>query len=334
MCLLFYYHFTTSTDISTEFGKSLRQTDNVVKEMASTTIDIYAEPAQAEQSDSLVKAKEYSSHAVGCLKDPIKTLDRDNSTLRSPTIADDINLSELAAFIQRLQGHIANPDKKQPLEKDETPLPEYSTAIVDTVEGISRLVDTIILHHPSCSDNLLFIDSEGVNLGRDGTISLLQIYIPEVATVYLIDIFILGGVAFTITGADSSSHNLKTTLESRGLWKVIWDCRADSDALLAIHDVRLQAEGIVDVQLFEWATQKTLRTAVKSLEFAVQRRINLQPRDREMWLAAKQTGKKIMNDGLGGLEKGRNREKDANQDTETSPSKINSCAGEGDDGKA
>jgi hypothetical protein len=49
------------------------------------------------------------------------------------------------------------------------------------------LIEASNLDHP-----FLFLDLEGVSLGRQGTISILQVLVPPSRTVYLLDVHVLG----------------------------------------------------------------------------------------------------------------------------------------------
>lgn len=66
-------------------------------------------------------------------------------------------------------------------------------------------------------------------IGRDGTISILQIFVQPLNEVYLLNINTLWAAAFT---AGSKKHvSLKAILENDKISKVFFDVRNDSDAL-------------------------------------------------------------------------------------------------------
>ncbi len=84
------------------------------------------------------------------------------------------------------------------------------------------------------------VDCEGVNLSRDGPLTLLQIGTPK--AVYLFDISTLKkqyGDAFVTP--------LRTVLESRTIVKVMHDCRRDGEALYYQCNINLRA--VRDTQL-------------------------------------------------------------------------------------
>ena len=75
----------------------------------------------------------------------------------------------------------------------------------------------------------LYIDLEGNNLSRHGTLSLVTILIEPREKVYLIDVTKLGRDAFDTVGLDGRS--VRNILEARDIIKVFFDIRNDSDAL-------------------------------------------------------------------------------------------------------
>ncbi|KAK6339254.1 hypothetical protein TWF718_008676 [Orbilia javanica] len=128
--------------------------------------------------------------------------------------------------------------------------PPEST-FVDTVEGISTLLSSVPrgpVPGPS-----IFIDLEGVNLCRDGSISILQLFISTIPHIYIIDIHTLGNLAFTTPSATDESVTLKSILEDPGVPVVFYDIRSDNDALY--HHFNIQISNVVDLQLYELATR-------------------------------------------------------------------------------
>ena len=157
---------------------------------------------------------------------------------------------------------------------DKLPTPEVIVA--DSASAVVELIDTIIHAWESATPPtpIIFLDCEGVDLGRHGSLTIMQLYIPSAAKVYLLDVQTLEETAFTTIGAKQAT-DLKDVLESRDLVKVMWDCRADSDALYEHYGVRLA--GVVDAQLVENATAKKSRNykTLFALDSSVSRRLNL-----------------------------------------------------------
>ena len=90
----------------------------------------------------------------------------------------------------------------------------YPIELVDTLDLLDLCLDDI-------ASPLVFklaIDLEGIDLSRNGTVTLLQIFSNISTTVWVIDIFLLGEEAFShITPRGKS---LKAVLENRQTMKV------------------------------------------------------------------------------------------------------------------
>lgn len=135
---------------------------------------------------------------------------------------------------------------------------DAKTCIVNTAKQIGDLVDRMILHHapPAPSKPSMYIDLEGVNLCRDGSLSIFTLLIDTgtpTMNVYLIDVHSLGSQAFNTAGIKRKT--LKNILQDETISKVFFDVRNDSDALFSHFGVALK--GVEDIQLMESATRKT-----------------------------------------------------------------------------
>lgn len=90
------------------------------------------------------------------------------------------------------------------------------------------------------SDTLtIALDLEGRSLGRMGSICIITL--ATYSTVYIIDVVMLGAEALY------AGSPLKRVLESRDIMKLMFDCRADCDALFFLYGVRLQ--NVCDLQI-------------------------------------------------------------------------------------
>ncbi|KAF1973091.1 hypothetical protein BU23DRAFT_465984, partial [Bimuria novae-zelandiae CBS 107.79] len=124
---------------------------------------------------------------------------------------------------------------------------------------ISDLVDWLVVRHapPIPHAPTMYIDIEGLNLCREGSISILTLLIDTgtpTRRVCLVDVHALGAQAFNTAGAKKKT--LKDILQDVNIPKVFFfDVRNDSDALFAHFGVAL--EGVEDIQLMESATRKT-----------------------------------------------------------------------------
>ncbi|KAL5335731.1 ribonuclease H-like domain-containing protein [Aspergillus crustosus] len=144
----------------------------------------------------------------------------------------------------------------------------------------------------------LYIDLEGVNLSRHGTISILQIYVSPLDKTYLVDVHTLKEEAFSTKSASASETALKDILESSSIPKVIFDVRHDSDALYAHFQIHLA--GIQDLQLMELATRTFSRNRVNGLARCIQDDANMTWSERLKWRKTKERGVKLFAPEKGG----------------------------------
>ena len=126
--------------------------------------------------------------------------------------------------------------------------------------GNAQLVDDLttakqVISSLKCQDALA-VDCEGVELGRGGKITLIQIG-AKGDTVYLFDVLELGKDLFSV--------GLKDVLESRNIYKYMYDCRFDSDSLY--HEFNVTLTNVLDMQIFEFMVRpiadKPFRAAIK-----------------------------------------------------------------------
>lgn len=177
---------------------------------------------------------------------------------------------------------------------------DIPTTLVDSPDAVSKLVDQ--LPQLPTDPPSIYIDLEGVNLSRDGSISILTLMVHPSDSqkhVYLINIHALNSLAFNSRGQNGLT--LKDILESPTIPKVFFDVRNDSDALYAHFQISL--EGIEDVQLMEIGSRHcTLsRKYLKGLATCIQYHapIPLYPAVHH-WILAKQKGDRLFNPSLGG----------------------------------
>jgi len=93
----------------------------------------------------------------------------------------------------------------------------HHTILVDTWEGVNEACNRIREH------SIIAFDMEGVKLGRDGLVTLLQIAINK-RTVFCFDVLVLGGQLFAYA-------HLGSILSSCNIIKLCFDCRVDGDVL-------------------------------------------------------------------------------------------------------
>jgi exonuclease 3'-5' domain-containing protein 1 len=166
--------------------------------------------------------------------------------------------------------------------------------LVDTVEAISTVVDKLI-DQPTTPPSLYF-DLEGVNLSRQGSISIIQIHVAPQNKSYLIDIHTLGSKAFDTTS--KLGHTLKSVLQSPSIPKVFFDVRNDSDALFSHFQVSLA--GIVDLQVMEFATRTFQKRFVNGLSKCIDRDLDLSYSQKVECQRVKEKGVKLFAPEKGG----------------------------------
>ena len=178
---------------------------------------------------------------------------------------------------------------------------DIKTDIINTTKQIGDLVDWLVFYHPPPvpTSPIMYIDLEGVDLCREGTISILTLLInTETPTrrVCLIDVHVLGAQAFNTTGVEKKT--LKDILQDESIPKVFFDVRNDSDALFAHFGVQLR--GVEDVQVMESATRRTTtsRRLLSGLAKCVEN--NMPMSERGEWKLAKGKGERLFKPEYGG----------------------------------
>lgn len=166
--------------------------------------------------------------------------------------------------------------------------------LIDTSEAVAHLVDSLLdlpINPPS-----LYIDIEGVNLSRLGSVSILQIFVLPRGKTYLVDVHVLKGGAFTTAGA--TRQTLKDILESVTIPKVFFDVRNDSDALFSHFGIKLEC--LQDIQLMKLATRTYSRRYVNGLARCIERDLTMTAYERRQWLEGKDKGRRLFTPELGG----------------------------------
>ncbi|KAK4064263.1 uncharacterized protein Triagg1_9059 [Trichoderma aggressivum f. europaeum] len=166
-----------------------------------------------------------------------------------------------------------------------TPDGPAATQWIDNVPALSKLVDGLTglpVRPPS-----IYVDLEGQNLSRYGTISLLLIHVRLANTTYLIDVQSLGNKCFSTAG--ETGWTLKAILESTYIPKVFFDVRSDSDALFAIFDITLN--DVIDLQLMEFAVcPRQGKIWVQGFKSCVHDQAELSRNEKPRWSETKKQG--------------------------------------------
>ncbi|KAI7085376.1 hypothetical protein KC356_g5917 [Hortaea werneckii] len=195
---------------------------------------------------------------------------------------------EASTIREELAGlYLSMPPRQDDLETSKV-------TIVDTKDLVVSMLGALVL--PKGLSNSVFVDMEGVNLSRHGSISLMQIYLPGSKDIFIVDIHALGAQAFVITGPQG--NNLKNVLEGSEIQKYFFDVRNDADALYALFDIRLAH--VVDVQLLELASRTGLKHVLRGLAACVEQEQVLTDGAASRWKKTKEEGTKLFNPKLGG----------------------------------
>ena len=177
--------------------------------------------------------------------------------------------------------------------------------IINTTEQIGDLVDWLVLRHapPVPHSPTMYMDLEGVNLCREGSLSILTLMLDtEIPTrrVCLLDVHLPGAQVFNTAGVKQKT--LKDIFEDDGIPKVFFDVRNDSDALFAHFGVALQ--GVEDVQLMESATRRTTgaRKFLSGLAKCVEKTVVVSRHGMDLasWKVAKEKGGRLFKPEHGG----------------------------------
>ena len=162
------------------------------------------------------------------------------------------------------------------------PIP-MASIIVDTADQVLKLIECI---ESTIQKPLIFIDLEGVDLSRHGSIGIMQILVLPSPVVHLVDIFTLQQQAFDTSVSDKAS--LRTILESKDYPKVFFDVRNDSDALYSHFQISLQ--GVIDLQLLEYASRPRRGRFLKGLAKCVSEDGGLDFASSQEWQSIKNAG--------------------------------------------
>ncbi len=169
-----------------------------------------------------------------------------------------------------------------------------ASSIVDSPATIASMLDTLAALPTSPPS--LYLDLEGTNLSRHGSISIIELFVSTQNHVYLIDVHVLGEAAFSTQSSDGQT--LKVVLESPDIPKVFFDVRNDSDALYSHFDISLA--GIQDIQLLENAARPHNRRCVNGLAKCIERNATMTFSQRSDWQKAKAQGRKLFAPERGG----------------------------------
>jgi exonuclease 3'-5' domain-containing protein 1 len=158
------------------------------------------------------------------------------------------------------------------------------STLIGTVSELRKFLSVL------SNSSALYLDIEGWNLSRHGTVSIITILAHPSNQARLIDVSALGDLAFSTASEDGTT--LQSILEDRSFCKYIWDVRNDANALWFHYGVSLG--GITDLQLLENASRSDDKTHVRGLDKCVQNDLKLGSMKTSRWVRTKQDIKKLM----------------------------------------
>ncbi|KAM0499074.1 hypothetical protein ACHAP8_005778 [Fusarium lateritium] len=166
--------------------------------------------------------------------------------------------------------------------------PAMSPTLISSIPDLLSFISSI------SQSSTLYLDLEGNNLSRNGTLTIITVLIHPTRVIGLIDVQTIGNLAFTTPSANRKT--LKAILEDPQTPKRLWDVRNDADALWAHHQVRLA--GVTDIQLLENAPRAGGRTYVRGLDTCVEKDLWLKAMEVHRWTKTKREVKALMHSDI------------------------------------
>ena len=160
--------------------------------------------------------------------------------------------------------------------------------LVDTASALQAFLDGVA--DDAGKSPSLYVDLEGNNLSRHGTLSLVTIFVEPEKKVYLIDVTTLQQDAFDTAG--SNGRTLRAVLESDRVTKVFFDIRNDSDALFSLYGVKV--DGVEDLQLIELASRTVNRKHVNGLAKCIGKDSTIGYAEKQVWQKVKDKGRLLV----------------------------------------
>ncbi|KAF9558293.1 hypothetical protein CPC08DRAFT_709743 [Agrocybe pediades] len=135
--------------------------------------------------------------------------------------------------------------------------PTATPVLVDTIP----LLESCIKDVTDPKNTKLAVDLEGVDLSRNGRVSIIQLFAKNSDTIWLVDVTVLGRLAFEHKAASTNGCSLKDVLQSKNIVKILYDVRNDADALYNLYQVDMK--NTYDLQLLEVAARRAQKLRVK-----------------------------------------------------------------------
>ncbi|CAE6434270.1 unnamed protein product [Rhizoctonia solani] len=185
-------------------------------------------------------------------------------------------------------------------------LPMPAIDFIDSPETLSDALDSL------CTLNLavpsLFIGMHGIRVSRNGRLCILDIYVPALEAIFMIDITVLDHLAFSTSSlppkvGSRRGLTLKAIFESPEIPKVFYDefistVRSASDNLFNAFDISLQ--GVVDLQIYELAVRVGSKRFLNPLALSIMNDIRPSESAQQQWSDWITSGQKFISPELGG----------------------------------
>jgi hypothetical protein len=178
-----------------------------------------------------------------------------------------------------------------PCTKDEFVFNNERQTLVDTFDKLRTFLVQLAELPPSTLESpQVALDAEGVNLGRSGSLDLVQIYLPSLKHTFVLDILVLGG-RFAFDYEHENGWSVRRLLESEIL-KIMWDPRQDQDPFWAHFGIKLGC--IMCLQLIELVVRDRGRDRVMRMRLS-----DCIDLEGEAWMKSEEVDKWVRANGDG-----------------------------------
>ena len=142
----------------------------------------------------------------------------------------------------------------------------------------------------------LYVDLEGIHLSRQGSVSIIELFVLPHQRVYLLDAHVLGKQLFSIKG--TSSQTLKPIFNRQISPRSFMTFANDSDALYSHFQIHLQ--GVHDLQLMELGSWSFSKRCVNGLAKNIEKDAPMTMSEKAKWQSIKNQGGRLFRPELGG----------------------------------
>ncbi|CAE6437944.1 unnamed protein product [Rhizoctonia solani] len=172
---------------------------------------------------------------------------------------------------------------------------------IDSPETLTDALDSL------CTLNLtlpsLFIGMHGIRVSRNGRLCILDIYVPALEAIFMIDITVLDHLAFSTSSLPPKAGSrrgltLKDIFESPEIPKVFYDVRTSADNLFNAFDISVQ--GVIDLQVHELAVRVGSKRFLNPLALSIMNDIRPSEAVQQQWTDWISSGQKCISPELGG----------------------------------